>query len=136
MDLDAPPVRTQVGRQLTASLSGCAPERLEEIERVERALREASEAVGAKVLRVLTHRFSPQGMTSVAILSESHAVIHTWPEHGALTFDLFTCAGPEELDVALGPLELAFAPAERSVEVAPRNVTAGRPASLAVERRP
>ena len=43
------------------------------------------------------HRFDAggEGFTGVYILSESHAVIHTYPEHGYLAFDLFSC-GPSD----------------------------------------
>ncbi len=37
------------------------------------------------------YSFSPHGMTSVLLLSESHASIHTYPEHEACFVDLFTC---------------------------------------------
>lgn len=36
-------------------------------------------------------KFEPHGMTSVWILSESHFTLHTYPEHGYLTVDCYTC---------------------------------------------
>jgi len=36
--------------------------------------------------------FSPKGITLVYILSESHLVIHTWPELGTAHIDLVTCS--------------------------------------------
>ena len=35
------------------------------------------------------HPFSEAGFTAVVCLTESHAAIHTWPEHGIATFDVF-----------------------------------------------
>jgi S-adenosylmethionine/arginine decarboxylase-like enzyme len=35
------------------------------------------------------HSFDEGGFTSVVCLTESHISIHTWPEHGLATFDVF-----------------------------------------------
>jgi len=45
----------------------------------------------ATVLRVLKHRFVPQGVTVVALLAESHAAVHTYPEDRSYMVDVFTC---------------------------------------------
>ena len=31
------------------------------------------------------------GITGVVLLAESHLAVHTWPEHGAVTVDVFVC---------------------------------------------
>ena len=43
------------------------------------------------VVETAVHRFEPQGMTLVYILSESHFTIHTYPEHNYLSMDLYIC---------------------------------------------
>ena len=35
--------------------------------------------------------FSPEGLTVIAILAESHLAVHTWPEHNSLLIDFFPC---------------------------------------------
>jgi S-adenosylmethionine decarboxylase len=35
------------------------------------------------------HNFPGGGFTGVVCLAESHLSIHTWPEHGRVTFDVF-----------------------------------------------
>jgi S-adenosylmethionine decarboxylase len=35
------------------------------------------------------HDFPNGGFTAVVCLTESHVSIHTWPEHGLATFDVF-----------------------------------------------
>lgn len=42
-------------------------------------------------LEVSIHAFSPQGITGVVLLAESHIAIHTWPEIGYTAIDIFTC---------------------------------------------
>jgi S-adenosylmethionine decarboxylase len=53
----------------------------------ERAVR----ATGAKVLRTISHRFQPQGLSILTLLAESHASLHTYPEYGFCYLDVFTC---------------------------------------------
>jgi len=46
---------------------------------------------GAVVLGDSFHHFSPQGVSGVVIIAESHLSIHTWPEYGYAAVDVFTC---------------------------------------------
>ncbi len=43
------------------------------------------------VVNSIFHSFSPQGATYVTILSQSHLVVHTWPELDILRIDILTC---------------------------------------------
>ena len=53
----------------------------------------AANDVGATVVGESFHRFSPQGVTGILAIAESHISIHTWPEYGYAAADIFTC-GP------------------------------------------
>ena len=46
---------------------------------------------GMTILNIFQHCFYPQGITIVIALSESHVSCHTWPEHGCLAVDVYTC---------------------------------------------
>jgi S-adenosylmethionine decarboxylase proenzyme len=37
------------------------------------------------------HQFAPAGVTGTVLLAESHLAIHTWPEHGFVTIDVYVC---------------------------------------------
>lgn len=37
------------------------------------------------------HQFEPYGVTGTALLAESHLAIHTWPEIGFVTLDVYVC---------------------------------------------
>ena len=52
----------------------------------------ALERAGATVVQTLSHAFPGAGLTSVLILRESHAVLHTWPETGTVNIDIFSCS--------------------------------------------
>jgi S-adenosylmethionine decarboxylase proenzyme len=36
-------------------------------------------------------QFEPQGVTGTVLLAESHLAIHTWPEFGFATVDVYVC---------------------------------------------
>ena len=36
-------------------------------------------------------QFEPQGVTGTILLAESHLAIHTWPEVGFVTVDVYVC---------------------------------------------
>ncbi len=58
---------------------------------VEAAFRQCIDACGATLLHIHMHQFSPQGVSGVAVLAESHISVHTWPEAGYGAFDVFMC---------------------------------------------
>lgn len=70
---------------------------LDDPERIEAAIRRCVDAAGATLLHLHLHRFSPLGVSGVAVLAESHISVHTWPENGYAAFDVFMCgdARPE-----------------------------------------
>jgi len=59
--------------------------------RIAQAFRDCVDACGATLLHIHTHKFSPQGVSGVAVLAESHISVHTWPEIGYGAFDVFMC---------------------------------------------
>lgn len=46
-------------------------------------------SLGLESVGAVHHAFPGAGFTSVICLTESHLSIHTWPEHGRVTFDVF-----------------------------------------------
>jgi S-adenosylmethionine decarboxylase len=79
------------GRHLLASYSACDPTAIRDIVGLTAAFHAAVRASGATLLHAVEHTFPPNGMTAVAVLSESHASIHTYPEHESCFVDIFTC---------------------------------------------
>ena len=97
-----------VGRHLILELWGCS--NLNSVEVVERALRETVEACNTTLLDLRVYPFTPIGVTGVAIVTESHIMIHTWPEHGYAAVDVFTCGAHTNPSDALPVLRRHFAP--------------------------
>jgi S-adenosylmethionine decarboxylase proenzyme len=46
---------------------------------------------GLTVVGNAFHQFEPQGVTGTVLLAESHLAIHTWPEYGFVTVDVYVC---------------------------------------------
>ncbi len=85
-------------------------ENLDDAELMEQAMIEAVKAAGATLLHIHLHKFSPNGgVSGVAVLSESHISVHTWPEKGFAAFDIFMC-GHAEPTKAIPVLERFFNP--------------------------
>lgn len=85
-----------------------AAARLDDEEHIRRTLQDCVAACGATLLHLHTHRFTPQGITGVAVLAESHMSVHTWPELGYAAFDVFMCGAADPWQ-AVAVLKTAFA---------------------------
>ncbi|GAA1310087.1 adenosylmethionine decarboxylase [Saccharothrix xinjiangensis] len=85
---------------------------------------------GATLCGVQLKEFEPIGLAAVYILSESHVSVHTYPELGALFFDVFTCGDHCVPERILDALLRALGPCEYRVSVVGRGdpVTSGTPA--------
>ncbi len=68
---------------------------LDDEARIQQAFRDCVTTCGATLLHIHTHKFSPQGVSGVAVLAESHISVHTWPEIGYGAFDVFMCGEAE-----------------------------------------
>jgi S-adenosylmethionine decarboxylase len=79
------------GRHLILDLYECDQAILDDYEELERLLEVALNMAGANILRIFGEKFQPQGVTLLALLAESHASIHSWPELGYAAIDLYTC---------------------------------------------
>jgi S-adenosylmethionine decarboxylase proenzyme len=59
------------------------------------ALRElcvnAARDAGLTVVGERFFQFEPQGVTGTVLLAESHIAIHTWPEAGFVSVDVYVC---------------------------------------------
>ena len=56
----------------------------------------AVDAAGLQAVAQLFHTFpptasGPSGVTATVLLAESHLCVHTWPEQGAVTLDVYVC---------------------------------------------
>jgi len=64
---------------------------IESAKELKRILIAAAKKAKTTPLKISIHKFSPQGMTGVVLLAESHIAFHSWPELNYLALDIFTC---------------------------------------------
>jgi S-adenosylmethionine decarboxylase proenzyme len=86
-------------KELLVDLYGCKGD-LDDAEFLTNVLENAAQRMGSKVVKTVSHDFSPTGTTVVLILAETHMSIHTWPEHKYAALDIFICG--EEIDPEIG----------------------------------
>ena len=79
------------GRHLILDLYDCDHDILDNYDELQRLLEASLVMAKATILRIFGEKFQPQGVTLLALLAESHASIHTWPEIGYCAIDLYTC---------------------------------------------
>ena len=80
-----------LGRHLLVEYYNCDPKILMDVERIEDILVGAAKRARAHVVDVVFHTFNPHGISGVVVIEESHLAIHTWPEHGFASVDIYTC---------------------------------------------
>jgi S-adenosylmethionine decarboxylase proenzyme len=65
--------------------------RLESMDKMHELLEYICAKYDFTILTKSQHKFEPQGLTILYMLSESHISIHTFPEKQYLAFDIYTC---------------------------------------------
>src|SRR5579872_5529820 len=115
MDTYAPPALYSV------DLAGCVHLATLGPEAITAAFDAALRRAGATVVQGLSHTFPGQaGLTCVFILSESHAVLHTWPETGTVNIDIFSCSTCLKSLEAIDDLRRSFGAQHVTVQEIPR----------------
>jgi S-adenosylmethionine decarboxylase proenzyme len=77
----------------------------------------AVEASGLTIVGDRFFQFEPHGVTGTILLAESHLAIHTWPEVGFVTVDVYVCNyttdNTAKADRVFHALEAALKPARK-----------------------
>lgn len=89
-----------MGRHVIAELWDCNIDKLNDMGLIERIFVDAALKAGAEIREVAFHKFAPHGVSGVVIISESHLTIHSFPEHGYASIDVYTCGGIIDPNVA------------------------------------
>lgn len=110
-----------LGQHVIIELWGCN-EGINDADLVRTAMLEAVQAANATLLDLNVHTFSPHGVTGVAVLSESHLSVHTWPEYGYMAADVFTCGNTTKPAAAAEVLRRYFEPQEFDVQELTRGI--------------
>ena len=116
-----------LGKQLIAEFIYCSKDLLNNRDGLEEVLKECIRKSGLTLVSLTSKQFHPVGVTSIAMISESHIAIHTYPEAGHASIDIFTCAsGSKNVNKLLRFLKEKLKP--KTVRV--MEVNRGNPLSL------
>ena len=99
------------GVHLLLTLSGCACDILDDADALVELTRQAATATGADIMQLSCQKFQPQGVTAFAVLAESHASLHTYPESRTVFWDCFTCGDTCDPDKSIAVLVERLRPA-------------------------
>lgn len=93
-----------LGKHLLLELKDCDAGLLNDMDYLREALNAVAILIGATVIKDSFYQFSPQGISGVVIIAESHISIHTWPEFCYAAVDVFTCGEVIQPAKAVKPL--------------------------------
>ena len=110
MDPDARPALFAADLRDCAALAGQSPEI------VGATFATILARAGATVVQAVSHSFPGAGLTCVLILSESHAVVHTWPESATVHVDIFACSSRLKSLDAIAELGRFFGAGDVSIQ--------------------
>ena len=84
-------MNTPLARHTLLELHGCNAAILNDPDALKELLRTAVLRGRGTIVTEVFHMFSPQGVSGVVVIAESHVAIHTWPENGYAAVDIFSC---------------------------------------------
>ena len=111
-----------LGRHILVELYDCERGALNDLDFIRKVTVQAAIDCGAVVLGESFHQFSPQGVSGVVVIAESHISIHTWPEHGYAAVDVFTCGTTVNPQIAAQVLIEKLGSKNHSLTEIPRGV--------------
>ena len=119
----SPKARNATGLHLIGDLYGCLCDSrlMHDAEYLEDFCKARVAAAGLTSVGSLFHSFGEGGgVTGVVVLAESHLSIHTWPEAGYVTLDVYVCNysanNRPKAEQLFAELQTAFAPAQPQVQ--------------------
>jgi len=104
-----------LGRTSLVEFYNCATTALDDRQKMVDILLKSAELSGATVIKNTSFHFTPQGVSAIVVIAESHFAIHTWPEYSYCAVDMFTCG--EAIDESKAMQYLKKALQAKSVSV-------------------
>ena len=104
----------------SVDLSECAAIRQLTTQEISEEFAAVLEGAGATILQTVSHTFPGAGLTCALLLTESHAILHTWPETGTVNLDIFSCSTRLKSLDAIAELGRVFGAGKVSIQEVPR----------------
>lgn len=107
--------------QIVAEFDECSFDLLCDSENLRLILESCITRAGFHLVQTYIHEYTAQAVTVVSVISESHVVLHTYPEASHISVDIFTCAAeierPKQL---LNLLKESFRPTNSRMKIIER----------------
>jgi S-adenosylmethionine decarboxylase len=81
-----------MGKHYLLNLYECSSSLLDDELFLVDLIQRAAIASGATILKTVSHKFDPVGVTAIVLLAESHISVHSWPEERKAACDVYTCS--------------------------------------------
>ncbi len=109
-----------LGMHIIAEFYECSVRRISDNEFILQSISQALEIAQVNIVGKKIHRFKPQGLTGVYLLSQSHFSFHSWPEYRYMAVDMFTCGEAVYPDKAVKYLRKALRSKRYDIKVLKR----------------
>lgn len=100
------------GVHIAMECGGCRRDLLRDAGLLKKVMIECARDAGALVVDSMIHSYNPAGLSGVVVIAESHLAIHTWPDIGYASFDIYTCGEQALAQEIARRLEEAFEPSK------------------------
>ena len=123
-----------VGKHVYGNLYGVDPKLLWDKEKLEKVIVEAAKRANMHLVEMKSWSFTGYhgGVSIIALVLESHIALHTWPDYGYATLDIYTCGAQSDPWKAFNYIVSVLRPRHYSVHYADRSSVPG--ATLAEKR--
>ncbi len=111
-----------LGLHILADLYGIEADKIDRVEDIREVLEGAVKYADLTKISSHYYQFQPHGATGVILLAESHISIHTWPEHGIATVDVYTCGDPSKAYKAMDYIISRLQPSRIDKQVHDRGI--------------
>jgi len=89
------------GKHLISEFINCPENILNNENSLKRILKLGIKKCRLNLKNIHAHKYSPIGVTVIAIISESHIAIHTYPESRHASIDIFTCSSKPQTEMKM-----------------------------------
>lgn len=112
-----------VGKHVYGNLYGCDTRLIADEKYVRKLVREAVDIANMHLVELKSWRFFSKkgGISVIALVTESHVAVHTWPSYKYAAVDVYTCGHESQPDKAFEYIVKGLAPREYTKHFADRS---------------
>ena len=84
-------------KHLSARLEGCRRDLLNDEKILSKILEDVAKKINMVLIKSVSHKFNPHGVSPVLLVKESHIAVHSWPELNILDVEIVTCKAKSDV---------------------------------------